>query len=176
MNKTIKSVLAILISIFALLFLINNFVIVSDGHKSYGYIEDLLFKKPIKEKFDALFFSKNYLLWKDVNDRAFRVADLLMEHGENIVEDIQLDNKRIQAIDSLDTALQKCELIPDDYIRNSNPELLLEYRSHFQNALRLWYEGLQKKDSETILNGIREYNIFLTWIQSSNRNDFKNMK
>jgi hypothetical protein len=135
-----------------------------------------LFERPIKEKFDDLFFSENYLLWKDVNDRAFRVSDLLMENGKNIVVDDQLDNKRIEAINTLETALQKCDIIPNEYIKNSNPELLIKYRSHFQNALRLWHKGLQNKDSEEILKGIREYNIFLTWIQSTNRNDIKNMK
>lgn len=176
MEKIIKSVLAILIGLLSLLFLINYFVRVSDGYKSYGYIENLLFEKPIKDKFDELYFSKNYLLWNDINDRAFRVADLLIEYGKNIVEDDKLENKRIEAINSLETALQKCKIIPDEYIKNSNPELLVKYRSHFQNALLLWHEGLKNKDSETILKGIREHNIFLTWIQSTDRNDFNNMK
>ena len=176
MKTIIKSTITISIGLFAILFLVNYFARVSDGYKSYGYIEDLLFGRPIKETFDRIFFAKNYLLWNDVNDRAFRVADLLMEYGKNIVDDRQLDNKRIEAINSLETALQKCELIQDEYIKNSNPELLTKYRSHFQRALRLWHEGLQNKDSETILKGIREYNIFITWMQSSDRNSFKNMK
>lgn len=176
MKKIIKSILAISIGLFVILFLVNYFVRVSDGYKSYGYMEDLLFDRPIKETFDKIFFSKNYLLWNDVNERAFRVGDLLMKYGKNIVDDRQLDNKRIEAMNSLETALQKCELIQDEYIKNSNPELLVKYRSHFQSALRLWHEGLQNKDSETMLKGIREYNIFLTWMQSSDRNVFKNMK
>ena len=175
MKKKKKLTLAIFIGILVILFLVNYLVRVSDGAKSYGYMEDMLFRSPIKEFFNKIFFSKNYLLWNEVNERAFRVADLFTVYGKNIIDDGQFENIRIEAINSLEIAMQKCELIQDEYIKNSNPELLTKYRSHFQNALRLWHEGLKIKDSETVLEGIGEYNIFLTWMQSSDRNAFKTM-
>lgn len=176
MKNKIKSILTISIGLLVILFLVNYFVRISDGYKSYGYIEELLFKKPIKDVLDRIFFSENLLLWNEVNDRAFYVVDLLMVNGKNIVDDRQLENKRIEAINSLETALKKCELIQDEFIKNSNPELLKKYRSHFQAALFLWHDGLLNRDSETILKGNKEYNTYLAWIQSSDRNDFNKMK
>jgi len=171
-----KFIAASLIGIIVLLVVVNNFVRVSGHDKSYGYIENLLFDKPFKEKIDDIFRSENYQLYSDVNERSFRVADLLMRYGKNIIEDASLNNKRIEAINSLAIALRKCDLIPDNYIKESNAELLINYRSHFQKSLRLWHDGLKDLDTSKILEGIREYNTFLNWIKSKDRKDFKNMK
>lgn len=174
--SNMKKYISAIVGIIVLLAIANNFIRVSDGYKSYGYIEELLFKEPIKRKFNELFFSKNYVLYEDVNERTFYIAGIIEKFGTEIIDNIIYEKERINAIDILERAISNCSKIPDDYLFNSNPELPAKYRTHFQTALILWHTGLQNKKQDTIIEGNKEYNYFLRWIQSKSRDDFKNLK
>jgi hypothetical protein len=171
-----KLTITALVVIVVLLFAANNFVRVSDGKSSYGYIEELLFNKPFTKVLDGIFFSKNLNLFNDVNDRAFFVANLISEYGYRIVEENELQTLRTKAVSSLEIALDKCNQIPDDYLAESNKELPIKYRKHFQKALSNWRNGLKNMDNDEVLRGNSEYNSFLIWIQSKNRSDFNKIK
>ena len=171
-----KSTIIVLVVIVVLIFATNHFVRVSDGRSSYGYIEELMFNKPFKKVLDSIFFSESLNLYNEVNDSAFFVADILSMYGYRIVEESKLQTLRTEAVNSLEIALNKCNQIPDEYLANSNKELAVKYREHFQKALVHWKNGLINKDSEEVLLGNSEYNIFITWIQSKNSSDFNRMK
>ncbi len=176
MIKNIKVIGLIVVGSMVILAVVNHFIRISDGYESCGYIEELLFNEPIKKKFDKLMFSDNYVLYEDVNERLFYISGIIEKHGSEIFDNINYESKRIEAINILEHAITNCSKIPDDYLFDSNPELPEKYRKHFQNALMLWHAGLENKQTEALIKGNREYNIFLSWIQSKSRNDFKNLR
>jgi len=100
----------------------------------------------------------------------------MRKYGIEIIENNKYDSERIKAINILEHAITNCSKIPDDYLFDSNPELPEKYRKHFQTALVLWHAGLENKEAKTLIKGNKEYNSFLSWIQSKSRDDFKNLK
>jgi len=171
-----KSIVTILIVIIVILLAINSFLRVANGSESHGCIEELLFKKSFKKVIDNIFFSGSLNLYNEINESAFFVADLIAEYGYRIVKDEELEDLRTKAINSLEIALYKCTKIQDSYLEESNKELPLKYRKHFQKALIHWKNGLENKDTEEVLIGNSEYNTFLIWIKTHERSDFKNMR
>jgi hypothetical protein len=101
---------------------------------------------------------------------------LFGDKGAKLIDDSSEDSERIRLASMTRTAYELASSIPLDYLQASNPELPEMYTRHFVAANKLWTDGLTNRRDDLILEGIDHYNIFLRWMQSSEREDFNNMR
>ena len=170
--KTIGCIIAAII----LLVSVNFIFRVSDYNGSHGYIEELLFSGPIKGKLDKWFRSENFILYNDVNKSVFFVHDIIRQYGSNLVYAEHLEKQRVKAINALNSSIINITKISDIWLFESNPQLPIMYRNHFQESLLALKYAFVNKDKIKFHHGLKEYNKFLSWIQSKNRDDFENLK
>lgn len=163
----------LLFFVVAIIFIANNFIIVSDGVKSYGIIEDKVFGKPIKEFVMLKFRSAEFKKYTEAEDAVNLVLFNLTNLGPKVFENEKLIKHLTQLAT---TAFQNANTIPDTYLAQSNEELPFYYKKHFLEALRLWSIGLENEDKTKIKEGILHYNLFLEWIKKHKSSDFKNLK
>ena len=165
-----------LLTIIVLSVVANNFIRVSDGtYKSIGIVEHILFGKSISEVL-SLPRSENYKRWEKAANGSEEIKHIITQYGRMLNEDPELEGIRANAEKLSRISYENAEHIDLDYLRESNPELPGMYKVYFVGALLMWSNGFAEKDYDKILNGNEAYNIFLLWVQSQDRNDFKNIK
>ncbi|MDA7858669.1 hypothetical protein OAU26_08615 [Mariniblastus sp.] len=178
-KKLLKGIwTTILTGLFLLVFVafgLNSFVRVSDGktENGIGIVEEWLFGRSLISR---VFESENKIRFFKSADLSAEVASIIGDKGAKLIDDSSEDSERIRLASMTRTAYELASSIPLDYLQASNPELPEMYTRHFVAANKLWTDGLTNRRDDLILEGIDHYNIFLRWMQSSEREDFNNMR
>jgi len=176
LTRISKALASVLVGIVVLLFGLNYFVRVSDGRSSYGVIEEWLFAQSATFALSRSLKSENLKRYEDSSSLSQQVVALLTSKGTRLLTDPSLESERANATKMARTAQELASAIPEDYLAASNPDLAQMWTRHFVTAMRLWSEGLAEGRQERVVDGIKDYNVFLVWIQSKNRSDFKAMR
>ena len=164
-------------AIFGLLVVSISFCRVSDGKNSYSYLESLLFGRSIGSVISRSFQSNAMNNLQDAADLGDRVAQHLIEHDPELINNPKLDKLRKRVAATARQAFKLSNEIPTEFLAESNSELPKYYREHFVVAMDMWADGLTNSDPALIQKGSEHYDAFLTWIQSkTDEDDFKKMK
>lgn len=122
--------------------------------------------------------SKDSQRWDDSAKASSEVADLIMKYGvQELLFNPDHEALRRKAEKLSEAAYSEAKAIPNEYLADSNPELPDTFSTkHFVPAMRHWQHGFAEKDIGAVRQGISGYNVFLIWMQSHNRSDFKNIR
>jgi len=174
-KKILKYTFFILISI---IIVGNTFIRVSDRFDdySYGIFENIFFGKSFFEYIEVYYKSENLIKWENVSEGSNKIAEILRKNGRSICEDIELDSLRKDVGTYSKKLYLEAENTNLEYLKESNEMLPYVFSSRLKLALKLWSEGLEEKNCDKVYAGIENYNEFLLWIQSKNRDDFKTLK
>jgi len=175
----IGSYLIIAISVVCIILLIANaFIRISNdsGDRSHGVIEEMIFGRSAVSAFFRIFESENLKRWKDSNELSSRAASVIEKNGARLIYDSNLDKERKKTSQMAMRAYNLSNKIPKEYLRASNSELPQYFTEHFVVAMNLWAQGLEEQNQKIVANGVEHYNMFIQWIQSKRRDDFRRMR
>ena len=176
MKITIRGIAGVIGIAFIILIVANSAVRVGDSSGNIGIIEDKLWGHSIWD-FLKPKYSEDYNRWKSALDASGKVAELLQKYGSSeLTLNIDLELQRKAAIKLSTIGFENASSITKDYLKENNDELPDKYFSYLVTALDNWQKGLSNKDVELVKQGISKYNDFITWMNSKNRDDFKNIR
>jgi hypothetical protein len=174
--KKIFQNISTVVAIILIIIFIGNFIIrVSDGENDIGIFEEIFLGRSVFSFLQPP-WSENYKLWDEASKKSNLIADIINKHGSALVDNEELENIRLEALEISSSAYLDASSVDLEYLKKSNNELPEMFSTKLTNALKLWSEGLKEKDYNKIVEGTQFYNDFLQWIQSKERDYFNGLR
>ncbi len=175
--KKVLSAIPIVVGIIMVIIFVGNsmFRVISiESGNEHGIFEEIIFGRSIVSFLQPQ-YSENFKKWENAIDGSAKIANTLNKYGTALTEDEKLDSIRKETLQTSQSAYQDAKEIDLEYLKESNEQLPEMFSEKLTKALRLWSEGLASKDITIIVEGNENYNEFLEWTQTTDRDDFKEL-
>jgi hypothetical protein len=158
----------------------NQFIFVTGGGGPHGEDQGIITfllsekvfvkKKTVKDQADQPLDRLSYYKSKDLRERESRKIILsydAIRKAESVFGKKTPDNFTStdlnDVITALEQALRYAELVPDDVLDGIHPQMKMQFRQNYQNALVKMLNGFKNRDQNSAIEGSKLYEKYTTW-------------